>query len=247
MPGCSGEEVLAKAREVCPGAVRGLLTGDFADASWHRPDRLAFTHLQKPCRPADLKRAVGTMVDVARAAGDPVVAGTVAAFARLVPPVAGDMPYDGRTAGARWFDVLGAFVGSEGCRPGSESVMRALSRDLAPALGIVVGAFEAAAKHDPTTVEPIWQAALAGARDVADRGADERARVADRLAALGRAVGDLAVAVAHVAAPSAAVAAVLLHAWGFTADVVGPLLQGPAAPPPPAPRLDQSPFSFARS
>ena len=57
MPGMSGEEVLARAAEACPGAVRGLLTGDLADAGWHRADRLAFTHLQKPCRPADLKRA----------------------------------------------------------------------------------------------------------------------------------------------------------------------------------------------
>src|SRR5689334_4435209 len=56
MPGFSGEQVLAKAREACPAAVRGLLTGDLADATWRRSDRLVFASLQKPCRPADLRR-----------------------------------------------------------------------------------------------------------------------------------------------------------------------------------------------
>jgi CheY-like chemotaxis protein len=247
MPGVSGEEVLAKAGEVCPTAVRGLLTGDLADAVWHRRDRLVFASLQKPCRPADLRRGVGTMIEVSRAANDPTVAATVAEFARLAPPAAGDMPYDGRTAGVRWLEAVGTFAGVDGHRPASASVLRTLDPDLGPALGILVGAFEAAARIDPTAVEPIWQGALARARDVADRGADERARIADRLAVIGRAVGDLAVAVTKSEAPAAPTSAALLHSWGFTAEVVGQLLQGPAAPPPPAPRLNQSPFSFNRS
>jgi hypothetical protein len=204
-----------------------------------------FAALQKPCRPADLRRGVGTMLEVGRAACDPIVATTVAEFARLAPPAAGDLPYDGRTAGVRWLEALGAFT--DGQHGTSSSVLRTLDPDLGPALGILVGAFEAAARIDPTAVEPIWQGALARARDVADRGADERARIADRLAVIGRAVGDLAVAVTKSEAPAAPTSAALLHSWGFTAEVVGQLLQGPAAPPPPAPRLNQSPFSFNRS
>lgn len=248
MPGVSGEDVLARAKDVCPGAVRGLLTGDLADAGWHRPDRLAFAHLQKPCRPADLKRGVGTMIDLAAAAADPALAKAVATFARFTAPAAGEMPYDGRTAGARWFEAVGVFAGANSRRPSSASVLRALGADLSRPLGILVGAFEAVARLDAHLAAPIWEAALDRARSVTDHGGEEQARVGDRLTALARSVGDLAIGVTKCAAPAAAVAAVLLHSWGFTADVIGPLFPGPAAPPSPAvpaPRLDRSPFAYA--
>lgn len=243
MPGMDGEELLAKSAVMYPRLVRGLLSGDLADRAWHRNDHVLFACLQKPCRPDDLRRGVGTMMEISSAWNDPTVCESVELFHRITHSEGGPAAYDGRTCGRRWFEALGVFSASTTSR--SASVLRTLGPDLSPPLALLVGAFDAAANAVPE-VSAIWSESLLEAKSAGDESPDERSRITERLVALAGRVGEMAVRVTQSTAPAKLLGAALLFDWGMTAEIVGPLLRG-AASPTRQPRLDQSPFAFSHA
>jgi hypothetical protein len=218
MPRMNGTEFLKQVAARWPHIVRGSMSGEPPMPHW--TSSKAWLEFEKPCRFDAFLSGTRSMVELAELASDSQITDLFAAMSAL-QVADSKLSFDGRGCGRRWFEAF-AMVGGIGASGSSKTVMSSMANEASEALAILVGAFEAVGRAG-YAVDNLWLAAIREGFD-ADIRDDERGLFAARISAIASRIGTMAKIVHPCRIADSDVAAALLWKWGFTSEIVAPIL-----------------------